>query len=262
MLSVRKILRVEDWIAVCRSGLCALLAAGLLWVALPASNVQAHGGAIIADGYTEQYEWLVAIDPFPTTPGQTVITLLIYDLKTYKPVTDVTAELYLAPPDSTAPCCQKGVASGPFVLTTDPVQFPGDYSTTLVLGKAGLWQAKFHGVAKSGSFDALTSFTVQPGDGTYALNRGVISTPSPATATAFAQTVAAARPGQSPLATPAPVNQATSPLLLPGAGQSSAFSGRLAAPFGRYWWLWGILACGPIVAIFAWGLRPEVEKKS
>ena len=55
--------------------------------------------------------------PLSGHAGQTVITLLIYDLKTYKPVTDANAELYLAPPDSTAPCCQKGVAAGPFGLT-------------------------------------------------------------------------------------------------------------------------------------------------
>ncbi len=275
MVSLRKNRFVHQFRVAYRLGLLALLGAGLLWLAQPAGNANAHGGAIIADGYTEQYEWLVAINPFPTTPGQTVITLLIYDLKTYKPVTDASAELYLAPPGSTEPCCQKGVASGPFTLTTDPVQFPGDYSATVVLGKAGQWQAKFHAVTKNGSFDALTSFKVDPGDGTYALNRGVNSTPSPATATAFAQTVDAARQGQSPLITPAPNSQTTSPLALPDTGQNNSgqnnsgqnnggqnavFSDRLSMPFGRYWWVWGMLACGPIIAIFAWGLRPEVEK--
>ncbi|MCX6045389.1 MAG: hypothetical protein NT075_09760 [Chloroflexi bacterium] len=245
-----------------RRGMLAFLCATLLCLAQPTGRVQAHGGAIITDGYTEQYEWLVAINPFPVTPGQTVITLLIYDLKTYKPVTDASAELYLAPPGSTAPCCEKGVASGPFTLTTDPVQFPGDYSATVVLGKAGQWQAKFHAVTKNGAFDALTSFTVDPGEGTYALNRGVNSTPSPATATAFAQTVDAARQGQSPLATPSLSNQTTSPLPLPNSGQNATFSNRLSRPFGRYWWVWGMLACGPIIAIFAWGLRPEIEKKN
>ncbi len=245
MWSLRKNRLLSQFRAAYRIGLLALLCAGLLCLAQPAGNAQAHGGAIVTDGYTPQYEWLVAINPFPITPGQTVITLLIYDLKTYKPVTDASAELYLAPPGSTEPCCQKGVASGPFALTTDPVQFPGDYSTTLVLGKAGQWQARFHVVTKSGAFDALTSFTVDSGDGTYALNRGVISTPSPATATAFAKNVSTALQGQSSLTTTALANQTTNPLALPDSGQNASFSARPAMPFGRYWWAWGMLAFGP-----------------
>src|SRR5262249_48364600 len=106
--------------------------------------------------------------PYPTPPGQVIITLLVYSLETHKAVTDLQAELYLAPPDSAAPCCEKGQSLGPFPLTTDPAQFPGDYSTQLELTKTGAWQAKFHVKDKSGAFDVFAAIAVTPQNSTQA----------------------------------------------------------------------------------------------
>ncbi len=69
--------------------------------------VHAHGGVIIDSGYTPQYEWLVAINPYPTTPGPTTITILVYDVQTHQPVIDLQAELLLAAPVVQSPVANK-----------------------------------------------------------------------------------------------------------------------------------------------------------
>lgn len=242
-------------------GCVVLLATVLASLLLPVGVAQAHGGAIIKDGYTDKYEWLVAISPYPTPPGQTVITLLVYSLETHKAVTDLQAELYLAPPGSTTPCCVKGQSVGPFPLTTDPVQFPGDYSTQLDLAKIGAWQAKFHVTDKQGAFDVFAAFAVAPQNSTQATIDAVMAQ------VASGQIAVTPQP-QSPLA-----GQPASPLTNSAAngaaaqpngalnnaaviGQNAQLSASQATPFGRYWWLWGLVAMIPVVGVFAWGLRP------
>lgn len=198
-----------------------------------ATVAQAHGGAIITDGYTERYEWLVAMNPYPITTGQAVVTLLVYDSKTHQPVNDLTVELYLAS-DTSEPCCAQGIGVGPLALTSDPAQFPGDYSTGITLDKAGPWQTKFHVVAKAGSFDVRTAFTVELGNSSTGLVATALMTSS----------ASLTNGGMLPTAvTP------SSPQ--PGGGLAAP-----AMPFGRYWWLWSLLALGPVIGIFCWGLRP------
>lgn len=65
--------------------LCFLLLADLGWPR-PAA---AHGGVVIDSGFTDHFEWLVTIDPYPLVTGQAMLTLLVYDLATYDPVSDL-----------------------------------------------------------------------------------------------------------------------------------------------------------------------------
>ncbi|MFN8488338.1 MAG: hypothetical protein U0350_12140 [Caldilineaceae bacterium] len=234
----------------------------MLALFLPIAKAQAHGGAIIKDGYTDKYEWLVAINPYPTPPGQTVITILVYSLETHKAVNGLQAELYLAPPGSSSPCCEKGKSLGPFPLNTDPTQFPGDYSTQLALDKTGAWQAKFHMTDKSGSFDVIVPLAVTPGGSNQATLDAVMAQ------VASGQIAVTPQP-QSPL-TMTLNGQPVSPLVTSNVvsptasvannnvlgGQSAPLSASQSNPFGRFWWLWGLFAIIPIGAIFVWGLRP------
>jgi hypothetical protein len=230
---------------------------------------------VVASGITEQYEWLVALDPYPLTPGFTVITLLVYDSKTYQPVTDLQAELYLAPPDSPRPCCQAGVHIGPLKLDTDPALFPGDYSTVVEIIQTGAWEAKFL-VSRGGQqpLEAAVSFQVQAGSAANAPTPGSGAVDAAATATSFAQNVATARQtpvgGVSPLSSPLVVSmldpagaaQPVSPLAA-NVASSASLSGaqRIGSPFGANWWLWGVLSLAPIALIFVWALRPKDEER-
>ncbi|MEZ4658617.1 MAG: hypothetical protein R2911_13685 [Caldilineaceae bacterium] len=54
---------------------------------------QAHGGVIVAGDLTEKYEWLIQVSPYPvTTPGETYVSLVIYDIKTYEPINGLNVD--------------------------------------------------------------------------------------------------------------------------------------------------------------------------
>lgn len=74
------------------------LVISLVQLGLVPKPVHAHGGFVIDSGYTPQYEWLAAINPYPTTPGPTTITILVYDVQTHQPVNELQAEILLAAP--------------------------------------------------------------------------------------------------------------------------------------------------------------------
>jgi hypothetical protein len=243
----------------------------LAWLAIcgvaPIRQAQAHGGAVIASGFTEAYEWLVAVDPYPTTPGSTVITLLVFDLKTFQPVLDLQdPQLHLTPPGG-----ETGTQGEIVPLETDPTIYPGDYSAVVALDQTGDWRARFV-AAGDNPLEVTATLRVFPGPGSSA-PAGPASAPNAvATATIFAQNVAAARatqtlaaPGQpsSPLGSAgvSPLVIQVSPLAAGGGSASPASrepSGR-ANPFGDAWWLWGMLGLVPIAALFAWALRPYQE---
>jgi hypothetical protein len=236
----------------------------------------AHGGVVVTSGLTDRYEWLAAIDPYPLTPGVTVFTLLVYDRQTYQPVTDLEGELYLAPPGSPTPCCQEGVHIGPLKLDTDPGLFPGDYSTVIDIDQPGEWIAKFTLVKAGDVLDVPVPFRVQPGrTGSLPTAGGDVG--AAATATVFAQNVAAARQTPvAPVSPLSPLDQPASPLMVSmrqqtggaqaavpvvvSAGSSATLSRAPTLPLLVNWPLWGGLALVPIVLIFMWALRPHDEE--
>jgi hypothetical protein len=269
--------RAMPWL---RSSYLVVLALLVFWATWPVNPADAHGGSIIANDFTTDYEWLVAINPYPVTLGATVITLLVYDTQTFGPVTDMQVELYLAPPNRSTPCCEPGVHLGPLRLETNPDLFPGDYSTTIDINQAGEWQAKFIGKHQRAPLEVTIPF-VALGDLGLAPATATFADPSE-TATAFAENVAAARQtplplsplGQpvSPISQVAPAQAARSPLSAPLGntaaatspllvGGSNATLSRASSPFGDRWWLWGLVALAPVVLIFRWALRPYEERE-
>jgi hypothetical protein len=268
--------RVMSWL---RAGCLVLLALLVLWFVWPTDQANAHGGSIIANDFTSDYEWLVAINPYPVTLGATVITLLVYDTQTFGPVTDMQVELYLAPPNSSAPCCEPGAHLGPLLLESNPDLFPGDYSTTVDINQPGEWQAKFIGKHEKAPLEIIVPFVALGDLG--AAPATATSVDLAGTATAFADNVAAARQTPfplSPLAQPSspishfalaqamqsPVRASadslasiTSPLLV---RSGNAILSRASSPFGDRWWLWGLAALAPVWMIFRWALRPYEER--
>jgi len=248
-----------------------LLALWLLPALIAPSAVRAHGGVIIDGDFTEEYEWLAAVSPYPATPGDTVITLLLYDLETYAPINGMDARLYLDPPED-------GARLGPFNLLTDPEQYPGDYSNILDLTEEGDWGVLFAVDTGDETLELTTQFTVQPGD-----PNAVRPTPEgaadvAATATAFAQNVADAR--QAPVQTPPANETAVSPLASPlettdnitsgtesgnpGSGDTESAASvstdgarfsQVAAAFRARWWLWSTVAILPFALLFFWFWR-------
>lgn len=249
--------------------LCLLLAASIL----VAQRARAHGGVVITSGLTDKYEWLVALDPYPLTPGITVITLLIYETQTYQPATDFTAELYLAAPGSSQPCCEEGVHLGPLPLNSDPALYPGDYSTVVNIEEAGGWAAKFVATRGDDRLEVPITFQVEAGDGPSAPPM-VGNVNAAATATVFAQNVAIARQTPAIFVSPlSPLGQPVSPLVISMRNQATGgqplsplatpvamLSRATTLPFIKNWPLWGGLALLPIVVIFIWVLRPQGEE--
>lgn len=123
----------------------SLLAIVVLLTLFPwqTQTVSAHGGVIIDGGTTEHYEWIAMASPFPVTPGETILTVLIYDINTYAPIDGLIPTLELAPPDAPRPCCSGDNTLGPLALLVDPVLYPGDYSNITLLLQEGTWQGKF-----------------------------------------------------------------------------------------------------------------------
>ena len=255
----------------------------------------AHGGGVINSGVTGQYEWLVAVNPYPTSPGPTVLTILIYDQKNgYAPVTDLQGVLLLAQPGSAQACCEPGSGQGPFDLITDPAVFPGDYSATVQLDKPGQWQAQFRLINKKGAQEIIkvvVQVDVVAGDGP---RPELPSDPTviAVTATAFALNLtttpqAISSQNVSPVGTPVAFSlaQPGSPLLTYSASGSVALSEtstttnsaenstasgttanlsdqRNSSPFGNQLWLWATLAAIPLALVAIWALRSRSDESN
>lgn len=227
----------------------------LLLGGLQVQPVLAHGGVVIDSGYTDHFEWLVSINPFPTLLGEATLTLLIYDVVNYDPVNDAKVHAYLAAPDAPRPCCQPENHRGPIELLVDPALYPGDYSNVINLDQPGDWEMQFVVDAGERSFTIIVPLTVNAsmgGSEPIAIN-GPTATPDvAATATIFAQNVAAARSQNSPLAAPdSPLAQPISPL---ANGQAPGSATNVAAS-SNDWLLWGALAILPIALVGWWILR-------
>ncbi|MCB0091231.1 MAG: hypothetical protein KDE54_25230 [Caldilineaceae bacterium] len=143
---------------ICR--LLLLITALLPLTALPA---QAHGGVVVAGDLTAKYEWLIQVSPYPvTTPGETFVSLVVYDIKTYQPINGLTVEAYLAPPGSTELCCQPGRDLGPIDILIDSEQYPGDYSILYDFTPVGQWSGLFIVKDEDGEWTAPFTFLVLP----------------------------------------------------------------------------------------------------
>lgn len=249
------------------------------------SVAHAHGGVIIEGGFTDQYEWLVAVNPFPITPGETVLTLLVYDIKTYEPINGLETELFLASPDSAQPCCNPDDHAGDYEILVDPELFPGDYSSILDLQEAGEWEAMFTVSDEEGRMEVLVGFEVKPVDPNTTRPTIIPTLGNAATATAFAQNVEKTRQSKSnsPLE-PFASNQLTSPFAQSAAEQpANPFTSDSNQPvvtqegdrqqdgnqndepagqertslFTRGYLMWGGLALIPIILLFFLMLQPR-----
>lgn len=215
----------------------------LLFANAPTSS--GHGGIVIDSGFTDDFEWLVSIDPYPTLMGQATMTLLVYQITTYEPVNDLTVTLNLAAPGTPRPCCQPENLTGPIDLIVDPQLYPGDYSNVVTFDQPGDWALQFVATvpetARTSSFEVVVPLTVNATmGGSQPIAITAVSTPDiDATATAFAQNVAEARQQNSPL--PAAVSPLPSP-----APEAAGASVAVVRP---NWWLWGGLGLIPILLI-------------
>lgn len=224
----------------------------------------AHGGVVIDTGFTDHFEWLVSINPYPTLMGEATLTLLVYDIATYEPVNDLTVMLYLAAPGDAQPCCQPESHGGPFELIVDPQIYPGDYSNVVSFDQPGEWQLKFVATApetmSAKSFELVVPLQVNATmGGSQPIAITAESTPDlAATSTVFAQNVAEARRNNSPLAAPA------SPLTTPGSASPAQPPTAVTATGETNWWLWGGLGLLPIVLIgwFILGASPRDKETS
>lgn len=227
------------WRVLCAWLLAIVLVAGVLWPQAAA----AHGGVVIDSGFTDHFEWLVSIDPYPIETGQATLTLLVFDLATYDPVSDLAVTVLLAAPGTTRPCCNPADLSAPIPLVIDPQLYPGDYSEKINLDQPGEWALQF--VVEGGE----RSFTVVVPVPVKAAPAGPIdsalATPDvAATATVYAQNVAQARQQNSPL--PGPVI----PLTTTGSSDMAAAIINTPGPMlilGFRWWLWGFAALIPLI---------------
>lgn len=208
-----------------RQSSLAMLAVVMIALLLPGQSASAHGGFVIDSGEIENYEWAVSIFPYPVATGATVLSILLFDKSTNAPATDLSGEVYLAEPGDTRPCCEPGVARGPFLLTSDPELWPGDYTTFIPVDAAGRWQVLFKMKTPSGEYGIVTGFDAIPyGDGSQPVDKAAIATQVSiafaAAATASAQRVAMA----NPLSTPqpqSPLAQSASPLAAPNTPEFS-----------------------------------------
>ncbi len=220
-----------------------------------------HGGVVIDSGFTDDFEWLVSINPYPTLMGEATMTLLVYQITTYEPVNDLTVQLNLAAPDTPRPCCQPETLTGPIDLTVDPQLYPGDYSNVVTFDQPGEWALQFVATvpetASTKSFEVVVPLVVNATmGGSQPIAITAVGTPDvDATATAFAQNVAEARQQNSPLAA------AISPLAAPISPPTETARPSVAVA-RRSWWLWGGLGLLPILLIGWLILRtPQQEEE-
>ncbi|MBX3011987.1 MAG: hypothetical protein KF832_10800 [Caldilineaceae bacterium] len=205
----------------------------------------AHGGSVIDSGYTNHFEWLVTMDPYPIQTGQAMVTLLVYDLTTYEPMNNLRqVTLYMAAPGTQRPCCNPTELSAPIRLRIDPQLYPGDYSELITFAQPGDWALQF--VVEDGerSFAVVVPMMVVPAQPGQSWSPALEGPDVAATATAFAQNVQQARQQNSPLA------GMLSPLVpSPLAADALALTVNTGGTFtflGLSWWLWGVAALIPI----------------
>ncbi|MEM7129213.1 MAG: hypothetical protein AAF702_22970 [Chloroflexota bacterium] len=153
-------------------------------------SLYAHGGVIIDGGFTDQYEWIAMASPFPITPGETVLSIVVYDVETYAPINGIAASMHLAPPDSPEPCCQGDGVLGPLPLLVDPVLYPGDYSNIVLLLREGKWKGKFAIEGPSDPVDIFFTVDVREQDASEPRPTPLQGDLIAQTATAVAQQVA------------------------------------------------------------------------
>ncbi len=231
-----------------------------------------HGGVTIDAGYTETYEWLVALGPYPVISGEAIVTLNVFDVDTAEPVTDLDVSILLAPPGS-APCCDPSQHRGPIPLTTDPIIFPGDYSATVPFDVAGTWTIEFTASPAGGEADkmgdetlkVLVTFNVEAASATaadtplstvpLALDWAVTEpfTPVAGSDAPVGAVIDGAVVDEASTALASPL-QAPSPLSRAVAGDGAAES----QP--RRWVLWGVLLLLPLVVVGGWMLREPPGK--
>lgn len=229
--------------------LCSALLTSLLW-SRPAT---AHGGVVIDSGFTDHFEWLVSIDPYPIVTGQAMLTLLVYDLTTYDPVSDLQVTVALAPPGTTRPCCNPTELSAPIPLVIDPQLYPGDYSELINLDQPGEWAIQFVVEGGDRSFTTVVLVPVRAAPSGQVVSP--LTTPDvAATATVFAQNVQSARQQNSPLA--GPVSPLTTTVTTTSATSNPA--GPLLI-LGVQWWLWGVAALIPLVMGWLLLRKPQGE---
>lgn len=236
---------------------------GLLWIAIfllmTMQTGRAHGGIIIDTGFTDHFEWLVAVDPFPTLIGDVTLTLLVYDILTYEPVNDLTVTLHLTAPDDPQPCCERDTTADGIPLIVDPEIYPGDYSNVVAFEQPGDWVLQF--VAESPAVEKSLDVTVTlPVNATMGGSEPIAVAPETtpdvdATATAFAANVEVARQVTSPLA--APISPLVTPIL---TSPETPVVTTINTSSGPNWLLWGGLGLIPLLLIGWLILRSPVEQ--
>jgi hypothetical protein len=216
---------------------------------------------------------MILVYPYPTQPGVGVLSLFVFDVPANRPAVDFTGELYLAPPGVSTPCCQPGVHRGPYELHTDPVVYPGDYTTYVPLERVGEWRLYFRMQVAQTEYEMAASLSVEEASGADPVDVSAIATQA-ALMNLVAAGMQQASMGQSPLATPLP--GATSPLTLafssplpaagapadaapPAVGAMTAPTSALVAPQRINPWVWGgmatLMAAGAVLSIMR--LRTE-----
>lgn len=279
-----------------RIALAALGACWCLLLLLAPQTASAHGGVIIDGSLTEEYEWLIAVNPYPATPGDTVLTLLIYDLDTYAPINGLDTALYLTPPGSDE-------RAGPFTLLADPEQYPGDYSNIFDIDQEGDWGVTFVVDTGEETLELTSTLTVQPGNPNNPRPTAEGAADVAATATVFAQNVEEARQTGTDAETTdaettsaitvgsaAPISGTRAVALSdtatqsesnstsadteagaenvdvnPASGNASTPSGNmqssLAQAFRDNSWLWVLVGALPFALLFLWFLRaPAIDE--
>ncbi len=219
-----------------------------------------HGGVTIDAGFTDAYEWLVALGPYPVTSGEAIVTLNVFDVDTGAPVTDLDVSILLAPPGS-APCCDPSQHRGPLPLTTDPIVFPGDYSANVLFDIAGEWVVEFTASPAEGAssgvsgetLEVLVTFDVEAASTTSVSASNIPSSVEGAVTEPFTIVEGGSAPvgaivDTAPATVASPL-QATSPLSRAVASDGAAGS----QP--RRWLLWGVLLLLPVVVVVGWMLR-------
>ncbi len=219
----------------------------VLWVTLmiltliDTRGLRAHGGVVIDSGFTDYFEWLVSISPYPVTTGEATITLLVYDIATYSPVNNLKVMLYATGPEaSQAELDQRGNSVD---LIIDPAIYPGDYSENIPLDQIGEWRLQFVVEGADKSFEITVPVQVAAAP----LVEAPLTAVTPdraATATVFAQNIESARQQNSPLSAPVSPLASNNPV----EDATTVMDILASANFlGIAWWLWGIVAVIPII---------------
>jgi hypothetical protein len=146
-----------------------------LLVASQAEGTQAHGAIVIDSGSVEAYAWTLSVSPYPITPGPTSLSLLVFNNQSNSIVSNLEGEVYLAAPNSTEPCCKRGVHVGPFPLLTEPFQFPGDYIAYVPIDVVGPWTAQFQLKSPEQSFAITSKMQVVADEGNGPINAAMIA---------------------------------------------------------------------------------------